>query len=142
MTIDNESGTNHVYFSTNATGSLVTTDYTVDSSVAAIHVRAEGGDDTITGTPTFPAVSDTPGGATAATIPLWIFGGDGTNTLAGGDASNFILGGNGTNTIHGSNGVSTPQTIDDTDTTASFPDLRNAFSDSGSWSSQHDCGGL
>ena len=68
--------------------------------ITGIHVRGEAGNDT------FQADPD-------VTLPLWLYGGNGNNTLTGGAGNNVIVGGSGQNTIHSSNGVSTPQTVDD-----------------------------
>ena len=63
-----------------------TTDYTVPSTVSAIHVRTEEGagqTSTVTAKPTFPA--GTPTSAQAATLPLWIYGGAGNDVLSNGN---------------------------------------------------------
>jgi hypothetical protein len=100
-------------------------DYLVDPSVAAVDIRTEGGDDTVTGTPTI---------ATAAIVPLIIYGGSGDNTFTGGAASNLIVPGSGQNTIQSSNGVTSPQTVDDSDVATGG--LRNNFQEAGTWTSE------
>ena len=95
------------------------TPFSISSSITGIHVRGEAGNDT------FEAASD-------VTLPLWLNGGNGTNTLTGGSGNNVIVGGSGQNTIQSSNGVSTPQTIDDLDTQATFPGLEDYFLATGS----------
>ena len=67
-------------------------------------------------------------------MPLWLYGGDGNNTLIGGAGNNVIVGGSGQNIIHSSNGVNTPQTVDDSDVAAAFPGLEDYFQDTGTWS--------
>ncbi len=128
VTIDNEGGTNHIY--------IGSTDYTVPLGVAAIHVRteeAEGGNEAVTASPPFPTSADTPVGATAATLPLWIYGGDGNDTLIGGNGGDTIVGGSGQNVIHDGNGWNSPEIVDDSDTQAAFPSLDDTFQDGGDW---------
>ena len=95
------------------------TPFPIGSTITAIHVRGEAGNDT------FQADPD-------VTLPLWLYGGDGNNTLVGGAGNNVIVGGSGQNIIHSSNGINTPQTVDDSDTTAAFPGLADYFQDTGS----------
>ena len=52
--------------------------------ITGIHVRGEAGNDT------FQADPD-------VTLPLWLYGGDGNNTLTGGAGNNVIVGGSGQN---------------------------------------------
>src|SRR5207247_1431531 len=66
-----------------------------DFSLAAIdafHARLHDGDDTIT-----TALG-------SATLPLWLFGGPGNDTLNGGPGDDYIDGGSGNNTINGGGG--------------------------------------
>ena len=79
--------------------------FSIGSTITGIHVRGEAGNDS------FEAASN-------VTLPLWLYGGNGTNTLTGGSGNNVIVGGSGQNTIHSSNGVSTPETVDDSDVAA------------------------
>ncbi len=99
------------------------TPFSIASTITAIHVRGEDGNDV------FQADPD-------VTLPTWLYGGDGNNTLTGGAGSNVLVGGAGANIIHSSNGVNSPQTIDDMDTTAAFPGLLNNFQDVGTWTSE------
>jgi hypothetical protein len=69
----------------------------ISPAIAAIHVRGEAGDDT------FLANED-------VSLPLWLFGGDGDNTLVGGVGGNLIVGGSGQNSIF-NDGASTPQIV-------------------------------
>ncbi len=68
------------------------------------------------------------------TLPLWLYGGDGNNTLVGGAGNIVVVGGAGENTIHSSNGINTPQTVDDSDVAETG--LADYFYDTGSWTSQ------
>ena len=122
VTIDNESGSNHIYFGA--------TDYQVPSTVAAIHVRteeAQGGADTVTASPPFPA--GTPAGATAATLPLWVYGNEGNDTITGGNGGDTIVGGAGQNVIHEGNGWNTPEIVDDSD--AGRSGINNSYQEQG-----------
>ena len=103
------------------------TPFPIGSSITGIHVRGEAGNDA------FQADPD-------VTLPLWLYGGNGNNTLTGGAGNNVIVGGSGQNIIHSSNGVNTPQTVDDSDIAAAFPGLENYFQDTGTWTSQSVAG--
>jgi Ca2+-binding RTX toxin-like protein len=98
------------------------TPFPIGGTITGIHVRGEYASDT------FEADTD-------VTLPLWLYGGNGTNTLVGGAGSNLIVGGSGTNTIHSSNGVNTPQIVDDSDLGVSG--LQNIFQDAGTWNSEN-----
>ena len=91
--------------------------------ITGIHVRGKAGNDV------FQADSD-------VTLPLWLYGGNGNNTLTGGAGNNVIVGGSGQNVIHSSNGVSTPETVDDSERAATG--LADYFQDTGipAWTSQ------
>ena len=76
------------------------------SNLSGVHVRTEDGNDTVNGAPTV---------ATAATLPLWIYGGDGNDTITGGNGGDTIVPGSGQNVIHEGNGWNSPEIVDDSD---------------------------
>jgi hypothetical protein len=88
--------------------------------ITGIHVRGEAGNDD------FQADAN-------VTLPLWLYGGNGTNTLVGGAGNNVIVGGSGTNVIHDGNGQSSPQVVDSSETLAAFPGLANYYQETGTW---------
>ena len=110
VTVYKLTGTTHVR--------LIGTDYTVPSGASAIHIRTEeaaGGSATVRAAPWFPSGSGTPSGASACTLPLWVYGGDGNDTITGGNGGDTIVGGSGRNVIHEGTGWNTPEIIDDSD---------------------------
>ncbi len=70
------------------------------------------------------------------TLPLWLYGGDGNNTLDRRRGEQRHRGRQRPEHHPCSNGVNTPQTVDDSDTTAAFPGLADYFQDTGTWTSQ------
>ncbi len=92
----------------------------ISPAITGIHVRGEFGDDT------FLADAD-------VSLPLWLFGGDGDNTLVGGVGTNLIVGGSGVNSIS-NDGISTPQIVGSADTHTAFPGLPNYYQETGTWS--------
>ena len=90
------------------------TPFTIGQSITSIHVRGEHGNDT------FQADTD-------VALPLWLFGGDGNNTLVGGAGDDLIVGGSGQNVIHGGDGFNSPEIVDDSDTHAAFPGTYNFY---------------
>ena len=88
--------------------------FSIGSTITGIHVRGEDGNDT------FQADPD-------VTLPLWLYGGDGTNTLVGGNGGDTIVGGSGQNVIHDGNGWNSPEIVDNSDTQATFPNLDNFY---------------
>ena len=97
------------------------TPFSIDPSVTGIHVRGEDAD----GADTFQADAD-------VSLPLWLFGGDGVNTLVGGVGDNLIVGGSGQNSVF-NDGVTTPQIVDTSDTLATNSSLVNYYQESGTW---------
>ena len=72
--------------------------------------------------------------ATAATLPLWVYGGDGSDTITGGNGGDTIVPGSGQNVIHEGNGWNSPEIVDDSDGVRSG--VNNSFQVSGSdWTS-------
>jgi hypothetical protein len=88
--------------------------------ITGIHVRGEAGNDE------FQADAN-------VTLPLWLYGGSGANTLVGGGGNNVIVGGSGTNVIHDGNGQSSPQIVDSSDTLTAFSGLSNYYHELGTW---------
>ena len=89
--------------------------------MTGVHVRTEDGNNSVTGAPTV---------ATAATLPLWIYGGDGNDTITGGNGGDTIVGGSGQNVIHEGSGWNSPEIVDDSDGVRSG--VNNSFQVSGS----------
>ena len=92
--------------------------YTVAAGTASIHIRDASGDDTL---------GADPADIDATTLPLWLFGGCGSNTLIGGGGDNLIVGGTGSNVIHCGGGFSSPEIVDNSDTRAAFPSISNFY---------------
>ena len=92
----------------------------ISPPITGIHVRGEAGNDDFEATQ-------------KVSLPLWLFGGNGTNTLVGGSGNNVIVGGSGQNSIHDGNGLSSPQIVDSSDTQSAFSGLENYFQESGDW---------
>jgi PKD repeat protein len=122
----------YIYGSGDTTANTVvinSTDFPYSSitpPITGIHVRGEAASDY------FEATKN-------VTLPLWLFGGSGTNLLVGGSGDNLIVGGSGANTIQSSNGPTTPQTVNYSDTYVSG--MVNYFQDSGAWSSPQTVAG-
>ena len=96
------------------------------ADLTGIHVRGEGGNDTL---------GVAPAAMAGVTTPLWLYGGDGNNTLIGGAGDDIIVGGSGQNVIHGGDGFNSPEIVDDSDTKAAFPGLvNNYYQETGTWS--------
>ena len=96
------------------------------ADLTGIHVHGEGGNDTL---------GVAPAAMAGVTTPLWLYGGDGSNTLIGGAGDDIIVGGSGQNVIHGGDGFNSPEIVDDGDTKAAFPGLvNNYYQETGTWS--------
>ncbi len=81
-------------------------------------VRTEDGNNTVS--------------AGGTSIPLWLYGGDGNNTITGGNGGDTIGVGSGQNVIHDGNGWNSPEIVDDSD--AGRAGIDNSFVSGNSWS--------
>ena len=91
------------------------------TSVTGIHIRTEGGGDTINVD-------------TGVTTPLWIYGGTGSTINDGGSGGDILDGGNRPSVIHAGYGPNLPEIVDDSDPvatgkTAYYQESGTGFSD-------------